>query len=141
MTKKRGKLKRRKKLRKAYFDLHNLDVEKIGAELVELHHIVEFNEFYRLGRFVDELGNVILISQEKHKITIDDRNEIKRYRLRINEEQTKLILSDINEKNGLELTIGKDVHINKELIPYLLSYNQFLLRKIGWQNESKESTK
>ncbi|MBJ6745831.1 hypothetical protein JEQ21_05010 [Streptococcus sp. 121] len=130
MTKKRGKLKRRKKLRKAYFDLHNLDVEKIGVELVELHHIVEFNEFYRLGRFVDELGNVILLKKDFHVTgTVQDKN--KKYELGVNDDQTKLILTD-KSNNVLELTIGKDVHINKELIPYLLSYNQFLLRKIGW---------
>lgn len=130
MTKKRGKLKRRRKLRKAYFDLHNLDVEKIEAESVELHHIVEFNEFYRLGRFVDELGNVILLKKDVHVTgTVQDKN--KKYELGVNDDQTKLILTD-KSNNVLELTIGEDVHINKELIPYLLSYNQFLLRKIHW---------
>lgn len=125
------KLKRRKKLRPGYIELHDIGSHHNLSDY-ELHHIVEFDEFYRLGRFVDELSNVILITKRKHKDTIEDRNRIKRYKLSVDDCQEVITLSDVNGENSLELNLKQNEALVKtDLLQYMLRYNEFLLSKLS----------
>lgn len=130
------RLKRRKKLRDNYEKLHKLKGLTINGQRVhltdyELHHIVAFNEFYRLGRFVDEMGNIVLIKKRKHDETVKNQNEMKRYELVVDPNLTSITLQERGGGNPLTLSITQgDVLVDPSLLHYLKTYNEFLLSKL-----------
>lgn len=140
-AKKRGnyfkKPRRSPTLRKGYLELHGFS--RAEARGYELHHIVEFNERSRLGKFIDMLGNTILLSPEKHKETYQNRKNKKFYRLSFEcdfaETQTfYLEATDWSER--IEVSIHKrEALVNTNLLTYLKAYNNFLLKKLNYSLE------
>ncbi|MDG4527128.1 hypothetical protein [Streptococcus suis] len=126
------KLKRRKNMRENYFRLHNIDKKANKVEDYELHHIVEFDEFYRLGRFIDEMGNVILIKKKIHiEGTVKKQNKRKLYELVVDPNLTTITLQERGGGHPLTLSITQgDVLVDPSLLHYLKTYNEFLLSKL-----------
>ncbi|HFI0634651.1 TPA: hypothetical protein ACGO2X_000856 [Streptococcus suis] len=125
-------LDRRTNLRKNYFELHRIDKLSINLDDYELHHIVEFSEHPRLGRFVDEMGNVILIKKKIHiEGTVKPRNNIQRREFDYDKAKNHIMLQEEGGANPIMLSLANgDVLVDSDLLEYLKAYNRFLLSKL-----------
>lgn len=132
------KYKRRPKMRQWYLELHKLDAQ--SCQSYELHHIVEFSEVKRFHTegLIDSLGNVLMITKGKHDEISQKRNKIRFYKLCKSKDfpNDKTIYLCGKDKSSntikhIELNLSKgDAKLDVELLPYLQSYNQFLLNKL-----------
>ncbi len=139
-------MNRKNKLRGQYFKKHNID-EKYNTIENEIHHIIEWNEAEKglvSKQEVDSIGNLLLISKNKHTIITAKTNQFresnirqdrkepprKYYKIKYTELSNMLTLININnDTETIDLKIGKDVFLCKNMIPNILEVNEQLLKK------------
>ena len=139
-------MNRKNKLRGQYFKKHNID-EKYNTIENEIHHIIEWNEAEKdlvSKQEVDSIGNLLLISKNKHTIITAKTNQLresnirqvrkepprKYYKIKYTELSSMLTLININnDTETIDLKIGKDVFLCKNMIPNILEVNEQLLKK------------